>query len=229
MLAKKKKLSKKDIKEDTLVTSYFQVQQFVEEHKQKILIAAAAIVAIIIISVVYVNKVEQDSLEATTQLSRIMDVYSSGSYQEAIDGRPGTNMVGLKSIVDEYGGTEQGENAKVMLANAHYYLGDIEVAKEYFNSFSGDNLLFKSSAIAGLAACEETDGEFEDAADLYVKAANVSSANPLNADYLLKGGLNYNKVEKFEDAQELFQIIKDDYSGSLAANTAKKYLTLASN
>ncbi|MBU1100533.1 MAG: hypothetical protein KKA84_09030 [Bacteroidetes bacterium] len=229
MLAKKKKLSKKDIKEDKLVTSFFQVQQFIEEHQKKLLIGVAAVVVIFVIAVIYTNKVEQDNLAATTQLSRIMDVYNSGSYQEAIDGRPGTNLVGLKSIVEEYGSSEQGQNAKIMLANAHYYLGDIEVAKEYFGSYSGKNPLFKGSALAGLAACKEAVGEFEDAADLYMDAANITTENPMNADYLLKAGLNLNKVNKFEEAKELFESIQEEYANSLAAGTAKKYLTASSN
>lgn len=224
MLAKKKKLSKKEMKEDKLVTSYFKVQQFFEEHQTKILAGIAAIVVIVVLTIVYSNKVEQDNTEATTQLSRIIDVYNSGSYQEAIDGRPGTNLVGLKKIVEEFGGTEQGENARIFLAHSNYFLGDFDVAEEYYSDYSGSNAILKASALAGEAACLESKGELKKAAGLYEEAAKISSENPSNSEYLLRAGINYKNSGSKEEAKDLFETIKKEYTGTIAFNEVDKYL-----
>ena len=102
MLAKKKKLSKKQIKEDKLVTSYVKVVKFFEDYQQKIYIAAGAIAVIVVAIILYINKKEEDNIAATTELARVITIYESGAYQEAIDGRPGTNITGLQYIVDEW-------------------------------------------------------------------------------------------------------------------------------
>ncbi len=38
MIGKKKKLTKKELQEDKLVTSFYKTQEFVEENKQKLII-----------------------------------------------------------------------------------------------------------------------------------------------------------------------------------------------
>lgn len=45
--------------------------------------------------------------KATTQLAAVIPFYDSGQYQKAIDGEPGTNVVGLASIVDNFGSTNK--------------------------------------------------------------------------------------------------------------------------
>lgn len=225
MLAKKQKLSKKEIKEDKLVTTYFQVQQFYSEYQSQVLSIAAAVVVVVVIYLFYSNNMAKNDLAATTELSRIMDIYNSGSYQEAIDGHPNTNLVGLKSIVEEYGSTEQGENAKIFLANSHYYLGDYDVAREYYSSYSGDNELFKATALAGVAACDEAQGKYSDAADNYYDAAKLSEENPLDGDYLLKSGENMKKSGDDEGAKKIFESIIKDYAGTQSAQQATRLLT----
>ena len=228
MLAKKKKLTKKEIKEDKLVTSYFRVQQFYSEYQSKILSVVAAVAVVVVIYVFYTNNMAKNNLAATTELSRIMEIYNSGSYQEAIDGHPGTNLVGLKAIVDEYGSTEQGENAKIFLANSHYYLGDFDVARKFYSSYSGDNSLFKATALAGIAACDEAQGEYSDAADNYYDAAKLSDENPSNGEYLLLAGINYKKVGDSDAAKKIFESIVKDYAGSPSAIEANKQLATVS-
>lgn len=48
MVQKKKKLKKKEIKEDQLVTSFYKAQEYFETNKQKILISVGAIAIIIL-------------------------------------------------------------------------------------------------------------------------------------------------------------------------------------
>jgi hypothetical protein len=54
MAQKKKKITKKEIQEDQLVTSFYKVEEFVEQHKQNIIIVVAA-VAIIALAIVWYN------------------------------------------------------------------------------------------------------------------------------------------------------------------------------
>ena len=93
--------------------------------------------AIVIIAVLlYMNNKQKNNEEATTYLARIMPSYDMGSYQKAIDGESGTNVLGLKQIVEEYGSTANGETAKIYLANCYSFLGNYEEAFKYYKDYS---------------------------------------------------------------------------------------------
>lgn len=226
MLAKKKKLTKKQIKEDSLVKTYYNAVKFYEKYQSKILMGLGAVAVIIVVIVLYSSKVMEDNRIATTQLSRVMPLYNSGSYLEAIDGRPGTNLVGLKNIVEDYGSTEQGEYAKVLLGNCYYFQDDFTMAMDYYNDYSGDNNLFKAAALAGMANCYEAQDNIGEAASYYKKAANVSETDPLTPEYLLDAGKCYLKLNEKEEARNLLSKIKTEYKNSSVSSEADKYLAL---
>ncbi|MBL1212084.1 MAG: tetratricopeptide repeat protein [Ignavibacteriae bacterium] len=226
MLAKPKKISRKKVKEDKLVTYYSKTLEFYEKNQTKIIIAVGALAVIILAMVLWSNKMEQSNLEATKQLARVLPIYESGNYQEAIDGRAGTNIVGLKSIVEEYGSTAQGEIAKIYLANANYYLDNIDEAQKYYSDYSGGDALFKAAALAGEASCYSAKGNYDKAAEYYKRAAKVSENNAANAEYLLKAGINFIEAGKSDDAKDVLEKIKSDYAASSFVTNANRYLAL---
>ncbi|MCK5456213.1 MAG: hypothetical protein KAI45_03735, partial [Melioribacteraceae bacterium] len=155
MLAKKKKLSKKEIKEDKLVTTFYEAKGFYEENQTKILAALGTLAIIIVAIVLYINKVESNNEIASIELSRVIPSYNSGVYQEAIEGKPGTKVLGLRKIADEYGGSEQGELARIYLANSYYFTGQLDNALDEYDAYSGSDDLMISSALAGKASVYE--------------------------------------------------------------------------
>ncbi len=226
MLAKKKKITRKAIKEDKLVTSFYEVQEFYFKYQKQILIAAAAIAIIILAAVIYSNKIQQENQDASLALSRIMPSYKAQAYKEAIEGKPGTNIVGLKQIVEDYGSSEQGETAKIFLAHSYFMLGKYDEALEMYKDYSGSIDLFQSTALAGAAACYEAKGELEEAANYFRDAAFVTKTNPQNANYLLNAGLDYHKVGKNEKAKEYFNIIKKEYAKTEVGKKINNYLAI---
>ncbi len=229
MLAKKKKLSKKEIKEDKLVTSFFEARTFYEKN-QTLLFSAVGIIAVIIVAVLFFTSRSQENNQlASAELVRIVNVYNSGLYQQAIDGKEGTKEIGLLKIVDLYGGTKQGELARIYLANAYFYTGQYDKAIEEFDDYSGDDDIMVASAIAGKAGCYEVKGEFEEAAKSFSKAANVSYYVPANPDYLLNAGINYIKVKNNSEAKIVLEKVKNDYSASAASKQVDKYISLLKN
>lgn len=224
MLTKKKKLSKKEIQEDKLVTYYYKTLGFYEKY-QKYVLGAVGLIAVIIVAVIlYNNSMEQSSVEANTALSRTIPIYESGSYQEAIDGRPGTNVLGLKKIADEYDGTEAGEIAKMYLANSYYFLGDYESAINAYDDYDGDIELFSASSMAGKAASYEALNNYDQAASNFKNAYSVSDTNPSNPDYMLSAGINFIKAGDKENARETLENLKKQYESSSAAIEADKYI-----
>jgi len=223
LLAQKKKITKKQLKEDNLVTFYYKAVQYFENNMKPILIIGGSVIVLAVLVYLYSVKLKNDNEKAALELSRVVSIYEMGNYQEAIDGKKGTNVLGLKQIVESYGSTENGEIAKVYLGNSYLYLGKIDKAYEYFDDFSGDSPIYKATAIAGIAGYYEYKKEFEKAADKYKEAALVSKENASNPQYLLLAVSNYTKVKKNTEAKELIEKIKEEYKTSDVMREIDKY------
>lgn len=224
MLTKKKKLSRKEIKEDKLVSTYYKAYGYFEENRSRVLIVGGILIAIALLIYFYIsNRIENNKI-AGIELSRVIQSYDQGAYLEAIEGKEGTDNVGLKKIVEDYGSTENGEYAKIYLANSYNFLDRDDEALKYYEDYSDGNEIFEATALAGQAGIYETRKVYQKAADLYLKASRVLEHNVLNPDYLLKAGINYMHAGNNDKAKELFKEIKQDYKTSTAFREVDRYL-----
>jgi tetratricopeptide (TPR) repeat protein len=224
MLTKKKKLSRKEIREDKLVSTYYKAYGYFEENKSRLLLVAGAVAVIIIAIFVYISNRQENNRMAGIHLARVMNLYDIGSFLEAIEGREGTNIIGLKKIAEEYGSTENGEIAKIYLANAYSFLGRSDEAFQYYKDYSGSNKIFRATSFAGQAGYYAMKKDFEKAGDLYLRASRVTDENVLNPEYMLKAGINYLYAGKDDKAKELFNRIKEEHSASTASREVDRYL-----
>jgi len=226
MLQKKKKISRKELKEDKLVTLLGKAENLFEEYKNKIMLYAAVVVVIAVAVYFYINQQAENNEQAGLELSRIMSLYDQGSYLEAIEGKQGTNIIGLKRIVEEYEGTENGETAKIYLANSYAFLGNYDEAIKYYEDYSGSIDYFKAASLAGQAGYHASQQNYNKAADLYLEASKMSKINSQNPDYLLNAGIYFLQSGDKEEAEILFNKIKEDYATSSANREVDKYLAL---
>lgn len=226
MIQKKKKITKKELKKDTLFTFIGNAETFFEKHKSKLLTYGGIIVVIAAAVYFYLNQKAQNNEQASLELSRIMSFYDQGAYLEAIEGKQGSNIMGLKKLVEEYDGTENGETAKIYLANSYAFLGNYDEAIKYYEDYSGSIDYFKAAALAGRAGYYASKQDYEKAADLYLEASKISAVNAQNPDYLLNAGIYYTKTGDKEEAKILFNKIKDEYNTSIAYREVDKYLAL---
>jgi TolA-binding protein len=224
VLERRKKISKKQIKEDRLVTSYYQAFSFYQKYQAKILISAGAVVLIIVAIILFQNKRANDNKTAAGLLAKVMPLYEANTFKDAIDGQKVQNIIGLKAIVDKYGSTEQGETAKILLANAYSMMGNLELAYKMYDDYSGSNPLYKSAALAGKADYFESKKEYEKAANLFRDASKIVKTNPSNAEFLFKSGVDYLNAGNKEDAKTMFTTLKKDYKTSPLISELDRYL-----
>lgn len=224
MLTKRKKLSRKEIREDGLITFYYKLVGLYGTYKQYFLIGGVAVILIAVGSFFYMQQKSKNNERANVELSRVLPAFDSGMYLESIEGNPQSKVMGLKKIVSEYGNSENGEIAKVYLGHAYFYLGKVDEALKNYEDFDGSNELFIAAAFAGEAACYEAKNDLEKAAELYRKASSVSEENVLNPQYLLFSGINLLKVKKITEAKEIFERIKKDFPTTVSGREVERYL-----
>lgn len=225
MLRKKKDFAKKqEIKPSSMTARYYEVVDWIERSKKEV--AIASVVIVVAIAAYFLTGYYKgiDNEKASLELAKVMSIYDSGSYIEAIDGRPTANVKGLKSLVETYSGTENGEAARIYLANSYYALGKYAQAREQYDEYSGSNELLKATALAGLAACYEAEKKPEEAAEYYLKASDVTEDMVFKPQYLLFAGINYLEAGNSAEAKKIFKLVKKDYSKSAFVRDIDRYL-----
>ncbi len=227
MLKPRKKITKKELKEDQLVTTYFKVVDILKNNRKKVSGGVTVLVVAVIVVFAYLNNVHSNNLKAATELSGVLELFNGGAYQVAINGDPTHNIAGLKSIVENYGNSESGEEAKIYLADCYYYLGDYDDALKYFKDYGGSDRFLEASAYAGMAEVYEIKGDYEKAAEYYDRAASRDSKSFLAPQYLVGAAKSYVKIGKKDRAIELLTRVKRDFSGSPYASNVDYYLAEA--
>ncbi len=229
MLKPKKKITKKEMKKDALLTAYEQTLFFYEQNKKMIQYALTALVVIVIAFVVYTNNRRTNDEKAAAELGKVFPVFDAGAsdvrqYKTAIDGQPERGIMGLKAIVDNYGGTASGEIARFYLATAYLNLGEYDDAIRQFKNFSGSGKLLKAAAQAGLGAGYEAKGEYRLAGASYEQAAATGDVTATIPQYLSAAGRCYGLAGEKEKAVSLFKRLQREYPTSSYARDAERYL-----
>ncbi len=227
MLKPRKRITKKELKQDRLVTTYFKVVEYLKNNRRIVSGTVTGIIIAVIVVVAYLNNRHSDNLKATTELSGVLNFFNGGAYQVAINGDPTHDVTGLKSIVDNYGSSETGEQAKIYLADCYYYLGDYDNALKYFKDYDGSDKFLEASAFAGEAEVYEVRGNFEKAAEYYDRAASRDSKSFLAPQYLVGAARNYIEIGKKDRAIELLTRVQKNFANSPYAGNVDYYLAEA--
>ena len=230
MLQPTKKIAKKEIKQDALLTAYANATTFYEANKKYVTYGVTALVAIVIAVVVFMNNRKANNEKAASELGRVFAIYDAAAtdvrqFKIAIDGQPERGIMGLKAIVDNYGSTAAGEMARIYLANAYYATGQYDQALQQYDSFGGSGDLLKAAAYAGMAMCYEVKHEYSKAASSYEKAASVVSNTTDTPEYLGAAGRCYGLAGEKEKAVMLFKRIKKEFPLSNFARDVERYIS----
>lgn len=224
MLRAQKKISKRVIKEDTLVTTYFKAQTWYDENRKRISTVGGVFIVLALALWFYSNNVRANNERATTDLAKVFTYYDNGQYLIAINGIPEKNIAGLQTVVENYGSTKSGNLAKFYLANAYYNTQDFDKALEYFRDYSGNNPLLEVSALSGAGACYEAKGEYMKAAEYFERAALKNSDDPNAADNLVNAARNFGRAGEKERAVDLLKKVKKEHPSSTAARDVERYI-----
>jgi outer membrane protein assembly factor BamD (BamD/ComL family) len=215
--------SQKHGTEEKMMYWYYKGMEYFENNKNRVYTILTVFVVIIAVIFIYFRNESQKSETAALELAKVKQIYNADMYQMAINGDSLGMSKGLVYIVNEYGSTESGQTAKLMLANSYYNLREFDNAYKYYNDYSGKNDMFKAAALAGIAAVFETKGDWMNAAKNYEKASKVSKNISNNDEYLFYAIRSYFNAKDNDNLKKSIKSLKTDYPKSKFLGQIARY------
>jgi len=216
MLKPQRRLTKRKLKEDKLVTIYFKTVDFVRENQNRLLGAVTAIFVIILI-IFWSSKISSSKeTRAANALARAEIKMNEGQYNAAIDS--------LQLLIDSEDGAKSTGIGVFYLANLYFQNENFELAQTYYEKYLDDyqdNETFSSSALAGIGSCLEGQGEYKKAAEMDEKAVEKYSNIFDNANKLMNAARCYVLAGNKEKARAIYKRIIEEYPNSGYKNDAE--------
>jgi tetratricopeptide (TPR) repeat protein len=206
--------------------AYSRTERYIEENKRSLLIIIGAIVAVIAgffaWKKLYVEPLET---EAQGQMFMAQQYFEKDSLNKAINGDG--NYKGFKYITEEYGLTKSANLAHYYLGVSYLRLGKFNEAIASLNEFETDDAILGPVAVGATGDAYMEMDKKEEAAEHYLKAAKLSPNKFTTPIYLMKAGMAYEEMKKYDNAVKVYEQVKLDYSESTEGREIEKYLARA--
>ncbi len=214
-----KRVTRKELKEDKLVTTYFQTRKYIEQHQAALFKIALAAAAVIIFGVFVFGSKKRSGEEAAKRLDLVLlsipDINSPAAVA-ALDT--------LTQIADRFSGTKAGDDALFYIARLKYQTGQPDSALIVYDTYlkqgNKDSYLYPA-ALAGRAAIYEDQGRLKEAAEAYVKAADHDPRSFYCPDFRLAAGRCFRLAGELEKARTQLQSVIDNFPETAFASRAK--------
>ena len=165
-LVKHQKMTKRQMKEDPLVTAAFRATELWERRGRAILIALGAVLLIALLVFFVMRTRAGAEQRATGDLFRAMVALNQGD--------PTSAAPMLKEIVDNAPGTKAARNAMLLLGDASLAQRNPREAVTWYQKYldkTGGQDDLEMAGYYGLGAAHEDAGDFAKAAEAYANAA----------------------------------------------------------
>ena len=218
-MSPEKRITKRQMKQDKLVSTAFRVSEFVQQQKKYFVIGAGVIIVAGLI-IFFINyAVARKGQEAT-------DLFGKAQLASAM-GQPALAKGDYKSIIDQYESTSSAGRACYFYARTFYDESNCDSAllyfEKYIDEFGKDKLLLRG-AYLGAATCLEDRGDNAGAGEYYFKAAVLANDETFTPDYYMASGRAYTDAGDYTEAEKAYQIVVDKYNKSPAFAMARKKL-----
>ncbi len=167
-----RKIKKKDIKEDTFITTTLNAWEYIRENQTKFF-AGLVVIVIAIVLVSWISRSKREAnIAVTDRFSEAMYSYNLGDFKTAEES--------FTLISNQYGGSREGIysiyfKGKCSLGNGR----NVEAIQEFDQYLEHANKypFFRDAAMAGKAAALENERNYGEAAQVYLDLANTIITN----------------------------------------------------
>ncbi|MFQ5499098.1 MAG: tol-pal system YbgF family protein [Candidatus Zixiibacteriota bacterium] len=205
----KVKVTKRQIKEDKFTTFMLSSREQFQENWQFIAIGIIVVILIAVGATYYFANRTAAVAESSEQYSRALLEYRSGNTQLAI--------LSLSQLLETQSVGVQAQHATFLLGKINFesrnYAEAIRYYQLYLDKFH-DNLHERAAVHAGIAASEENQGNYQQAAEEFVAACDEYPDGPQLGDYAYGAMRNFLLVGDAAQAEQHLDVIKDKFRGT---------------
>lgn len=214
-MATGRRVKKKNIKEDQLVTYAVRLSRWSQEHFNQVIIGVVALVVVIAIAVFTANSRQSSSREAETRMATAMSQFLSGDFNAA--------GASFQQISQRHGGAA-GARARYFQAESQLRMGQYAEALASFDAYLVDweeFPAFREAAVVGRAMCHEGMGNYDAAAEALESALELMDReDPRYLDTAYRAGEFLAKAGDTERAAGHFRTVADEARGNLKDRAA---------
>ena len=203
-------------------------EQYIEDNQKSLVVIVVGIIVIIALYLSFTNfYLEPLEEEAHADMYMAEMYFEKDSFNLALNGDG--QFLGFLDIADEYSLTNAGNLANYYAGLCYLHTAQYEDAIEYLSDFSSDDIILSTLALGCIGDAYLELEEDSKALKYYEKAAENNDNEFTTPRYLMKQANILEMNEEFEDALEIYNQIKEDYSKSQIAQDIDKYIVRASN
>ena len=225
-MAKNKKQQVKNDEPIALDVQLNKGEAFIEKNWKVIVGILVAVVVIVAGVYIYKNHMADKELEAQKAIAAAQTAFAQEQYEQALKGEG--NSKGFLKIIDEFGGTETANLAKLYAGLAYAKTDKLDEAIKYLEDFSTqDDDMVSPAAIAVLGNLYIQKGDNEKGIKTLLKAADKADNDAVSPVFLLQAGEVYESLGQQDKALELYNRIKKQYFRSPLTQEIDKYIERA--
>ena len=223
MLKAQRRISRKELKEDPLITYVIRVQNYFEIYFKQIAYAVLGVITVIVLGYMMYSSKKEAEAAALSEVSKAELYYANGQYEQV---KPQ-----FQKIIDDYGGTRGAGKATYFLANIYYLTGDLDEAERYFRQYIddyADYALLILSAYEGLGNCSEDRQKYDRAIEFYQEAYTKYPTEAATPQLLLDIGRCHEAKSDYAAARTIYQQLLNQFPDSPYTESAQAGLALIS-
>lgn len=222
----KKKSNTTEEKIELIEETLSKTEQFIETHYKSFLygLAGIAVVVGLFFGYKYLILAPKDK-EAQKQIYQAEQYFARDSFRLALNGDG--NAFGFNQIIDNFGSTKTGNLAKYYAGICNLRLGKYQDAIDLLKSYDANDMIIGPLSVIAIGDAYVELNNLDEGAKYYRKAADMNSNEFTAPTALMKAGGVYEAQGKYQDAVDVYKIIKDKYSKTTEARDIDKYIARA--
>jgi tetratricopeptide (TPR) repeat protein len=198
-------------------------EQYIEDNRKSLSIILIAIVAIVALYFGYLYLIRAPKeAEAKSQMFIAERYFEQDSLDKAINGDG--SYPGFLKIIEDYGITQTANLAHYYLGMCYLKKGDFKNAIEYLDEYDPDDNVTGALALGGLGDAYIELGQTDEGVSYYLKAAGKDPNKFTTPLFLMKAGQVYENTGRYQQALDVYEQIKNDYSDSKEGRDVPKHI-----
>lgn len=216
MLKPRKRLTRKQIKQDKFIITVMKVLRYVQRNAKWVVIGVVALLVVVLALAVTRQQKKSREIRSIEALGGAQMAKWAGQDEEALKL--------YQQITEEFGGTKSAGEAWVALGNLYFEQKQWEQAenafKRYLKKYNDDPIL-TYTAWSGIAACLEEQGRYQQAAEKYQSFADQNHDSAWAAPALYNASRCFRLAGQLPQAKMALQRIIDSYPDLPLSSRAK--------